>query len=87
MHGMLTSLTDRRRRRIGWRGWHQRFQAQPPVQELHVLTEPPAGGTEAEFVHGAATVLDRPVDRRLHRSPHILAHGSRDVTVYYTVVA
>ena len=24
--------------------------AQPPFQELHLLTEPPAGGTEAEFV-------------------------------------
>ena len=33
--------------------WHQCFQAQPPFQELHMLTEPPTGNTEAEFVRDA----------------------------------
>lgn len=33
--------------------WHQCFQAQPPFQKLHMLTEPPTGNTEAEFVRDA----------------------------------
>jgi len=84
---MLTSLSARRRRGIGLRGWHQRFQAQPPFQELHLLTKPPAGGTEAEFVHGEAAVLDRPVDRRLHWSPLIREHWSCALPASYTVGA
>ena len=58
---------------------------QPPFQELHLLTEPPAGGTEAEFMHGAAAVLHGPVDRRLHWSHHNLEHWSCDSTPSYSV--
>jgi hypothetical protein len=40
-----------------WIAWvASGFQPQAPFQEFHLLTEPPAGGTEAEFVHGSATV-------------------------------
>jgi hypothetical protein len=59
--------------------------AQPPFQELHLLTEPPAGGTESEFLQAAATVLHGPVDRRLHWSPHNLEHWSRNSTSSYSV--
>lgn len=59
--------------------------AQPPFQELHLLSEPPAGGTESEFVQGAATVLHGPVDGRLHWSPHNLERWSRNSTLSYSV--
>ena len=59
--------------------------AQPPFQELHLLAEPPAGGTESEFVQCAATVLHGPVDRRLHWSPHNLEHWSRNSTPSYSL--
>ena len=84
MQGILTSRFDRRRRLDALRRWHQWFQPQLPFQELHLLTEPPAGGTETELMQGASAMLDGPIDRRLHRSPHILDHRSHDSTVSYT---
>ena len=83
----LGSFSDRHGCRIGWRGWVPCVQPQLPFQKLHMLTEPPAGGTEAKVVHGASAVLYGPVDRRLHWSPHTRDDGSRNSTASYSVTA
>jgi hypothetical protein len=38
-------------------------------------------------VQGAAAMLNCPVNRRFHRSPHILEHRSHDSTMSYRVTA
>lgn len=83
---MLISVPDRRRHRIVFSNWHQSFSLHTPLQEFHSLTEPPAGGTEAEFMHGATSVLHGPVNRRLHRSPHKSEGWSHDANASYTTV-
>ena len=84
-HDIRTSLSNRRRCRVRWRRRRDGFQLQPPFQELHLLTEPPACGTETNFVQGTAAMLHGPVAGRLHRSPHIFRHWSQHQPQSYTL--
>src|SRR5262249_27166035 len=66
MHSIWISVSDGSRCRTASRGWLRGLHPQTPVEELHLLIDPPAGGTKTEFVHDAIGVLKCPVDRRLH---------------------
>jgi hypothetical protein len=87
VHGILTSLPYSSWHRGGFLEWRQGFSLHAPFQELHLLTKPPARGTEAEFMHRATAMLHGPVNRRFHRSPPKSERWSRDSTRSYNLKA
>src|SRR5262245_25666832 len=58
---------------------------QPPIKQLHLLTKPPARGTETKILHNAAAVLRGPVDCCVHWGPHGCENGSRNSTMSYSM--